>query len=310
MGKLRFGRHTVETSNEDKVFFPDEKITKGDLIEYYQRIAETMLPYVKQRPLTMKRFPDGIEGESFFQKEIGDYFPDWIERATVKKEGGKVTHVICNNAATLVYLANQACIEPHLWLSTKDRPNNPDQLIIDLDPSGDDFDAVRFGARAVKVLFEELGLRPLLKTTGSRGAHVLVPLDRSADFDTVRRFAQDVARLLAERHPDKLTIETRKAKRRGRLLLDTARNAYAQTAVAPYSVRAKPGAPVAAPLDWDELGDGNLDAQRYNIKNIFQRLGKKSDPWKGLSRLGRSLNAARSRLDEMLKEEDADMTTR
>jgi bifunctional non-homologous end joining protein LigD len=310
MGKLRFGRHTVETSNEDKVFFPDEKITKGDLIEYYQRIAETMLPYVKQRPLTMKRFPDGIEGESFFQKEIGDYFPDWIERATVKKEGGKVTHVVCNNAATLVYLANQACIEPHVWLSTKDRPNHPDQLIIDLDPSGDDFAAVRFGARALKALFEELGLRPFLKTTGSRGAHVLAPLDRSADFDTVRRFAQDVARLLAQRHPDKLTIETRKAKRRGRLLLDTARNAYAQTAIAPYSVRAKPGAPVAAPLDWDELGDGNLDAQRYNIKNIFRRLGKKSDPWKGLSRLGRSLNAARSRLDEMLKEEDADMTTR
>lgn len=304
MGKLRLGRFTVETSNEDKILFPDDKITKGDLIEYYQRIAETLLPYVKQRPLTMKRFPDGIDGESFFQKEIGDYFPDWMDRATVKKEGGKVTHVICNNAAVLVYLANQACIEPHVWLSRKDKPNHPDQLIIDLDPSGEDFASVCFAARAVRVLFDDLDLESFVKTTGSRGAHVLVPLDRSENFDAVRKFAQDAARLLAARHPDKLTIETRKAKRRGRLLLDTARNAYAQTAIAPYAVRAKPGAPVATPVDWDELGNAKLDAQRYNIKNVFQRLGKKSDPWKDLSRLGRSLDDARRRLNQILKEED------
>ena len=303
MGKLRFGRFTVETSNEDKIFFPDDKITKGDLIEYYQRIAETLLPYVKLRPLTMKRFPDGINGESFFQKEIGNYFPDWIERMTVKKEGGTVTHVICNNSATLVYLANQACIEPHVWLSRKDELYHPDQLIIDLDPAGDDFAPVRFAARAIREVFEDLDLKAFVKMTGSRGAHVLVPLDRSANFDTVREFARDAARLLAARHPDKLTIETRKTKRRGRLLLDTARNAYAQTAIAPYAVRAKPGAPVATPVDWDELGDAKLDARRYNIKNIFQRLSKKSDPWKELSRLGRSLDDARRGLREMLKEE-------
>jgi len=303
MGKLRFGRVTVETSNEDKIFFPDDKITKGDLIEYYQRIADTMLPHIRQRPLTMKRFPDGIDGESFFQKKIGDYFPDWIERTTVKKEGGMVTHVICNNAATLVYLANQACIEPHVWLSRKDKPNHPDQLIIDLDPAGEDFASVLFAARATKQLFEALDLKPFVKTTGSRGAHVLVPLDRSANFDAIREFARDAARLLVARHPDKLTIETRKAKRRGRLLLDTARNAYAQTAIAPYAVRAKPGAPVATPLDWDELGDARLDARRYNIKNIFQRLSKKSDPWKEVPRLGRSLDDARRRLDKMLKED-------
>lgn len=303
MGKLRFGRFTVETSNEAKIFFPDDKITKGDLIEYYQRIAETLLPYVKLRPLTMKRFPEGINGESFFQKEIGNYFPDWIERMTVKKEGGTVTHVICNNSPTLVYLANQACIEPHVWLSRKDELYHPDQLIIDLDPAGDDFAPVRFAARAIREVFEDLDLKAFVKTTGSRGAHVLVPLDQSANFDTVREFARDAARLLAARHPDKLTIETRKTKRRGRLLLDTARNAYAQTAIAPYAVRAKPGAPVATPVDWDELGDAKLDARRYNIKNIFQRLSKKSDPWKELSRLGRSLDDARRGLREMLKEE-------
>ena len=301
MSKLKFGRYTVETSNEEKLFFPDEKITKGDLINYYQEIADKMVPYLKERPLVMKRYPDGIKGESFFQKEIGDYFPDWIERVKVKKKGGTVTHVQCDNAATLVYLANQACIELHPWLSRSDKLHYPDQLIIDLDPSGDDFSQAVFGARVLKELFDELDLKAFLKTTGSRGLHVLVPLDRRANFDKVREFAQDTAKLLAQRHSDKLTIEARKAKRRGRLLIDTARNAYAQTAVAPYAVRAKPGAPVATPLDWDELGNKKLNSQSYNIRNIFRRLGRKTDPWKDLPRLGRSLKEARRRLDAILE---------
>ena len=301
MSKLKFGRYTVETSNEEKLFFPDEEISKGDLIDYYQKIAEKLVPCVKERPLVMKRYPDGINGESFFQKEIGDYFPDWIERVKVKKKGGTVTHVQCDNAATLVYLANQACIELHPWLSRSDKLHYPDQLIIDLDPSGDDFSQAVFGARVLKELFDELDLKAFLKTTGSRGLHVLVPLNRRANFDKVREFAQDAAKLLAQRHSDKLTIEARKAKRRGRLLIDTARNAYAQTAVAPYAVRAKPGAPVATPLDWDELANGKLNSQSYNVRNIFRRLGRKTDPWKDLPRLGRSLKEARRRLDAILE---------
>jgi len=301
MSKLKFGRYTVETSNEEKLFFPDEEISKGDLIDYYQKIAEKLVPCVKERPLVMKRYPDGINGESFFQKEIGDYFPDWIERVKVKKKGGTVTHVQCDNAATLVYLANQACIELHPWLSRSDKLHYPDQLIIDLDPSGDDFSQAVFGARVLKELFDELDLKAFLKTTGSRGLHVLVPLDRRANFDKVREFAQDTAKLLAQRHSDKLTIEARKAKRRGRLLIDTARNAYAQTAVAPYAVRAKPGAPVATPLDWDEIGNKKLNSQSYNVRNIFRRLGRKTDPWKDLPRLGRSLKEARRRLDAILE---------
>jgi len=301
MSKLKFGRYTVETSNEEKLFFPDENITKDDLINYYQEIADKMVPYLKERPLVMKRYPDGIKGESFFQKEIGDYFPDWIERVKVKKKGGTVTHVQCDNAATLVYLANQACIELHPWLSRSDKLHYPDQLIIDLDPSGDDFSQAVFGARVLKELFDELDLKAFLKTTGSRGLHVLVPLDRRANFDKVREFAQDTAKLLAQRHSDKLTIEARKAKRRGRLLIDTARNAYAQTAVAPYAVRAKPGAPVATPLDWDELANKKLNSQSYNVRNIFRRLGRKTDPWKDLPRLGRSLKEARRRLDAILE---------
>lgn len=304
MGTLRFGQYIVETSHEDKIFFPDDAITKGDLIEYYKQVAEFLLPYIKDRPLTMRRYPDGINRESFFQKEAGDYFPDWIDRVEVKKEGGTVTHVLCNKTATLVYLANQASIELHPWLSRTSKLDYPDRLIIDLDPPGDDFGRARFAARALREIFEELDLRAFLKTTGSRGLHVLAPLDRSANFDTVRDFARDVARLLVRRHPDKLTIEARKEKRRGRLLIDIARNGYAQTAVAPYSVRAKAGAPVATPLDWDELSDNRLDSRRYNIKNIFRRLGRKADPWEGLARAARSLERPRRRLNAMLEKEE------
>jgi bifunctional non-homologous end joining protein LigD len=304
MGTIRFGRYTVETSKEDKVFFPHDHITKGDVIKYYERVAEALLPYVKDRPLVMKRYPDGIKGDSFFQKEIRDYFPDWIDRIKVKKEGGSVTHAVCNNTGTLIYLANQACIELHPWLSRTKKLDYPDQLIIDLDPPGQDFSNARFAARALRDLLEELDLRPFLKTTGSRGLHVLVPLDRKANFDAVRRFAQDVALLLAHRHSDKLTVELYKDKRRGRLLIDTARNSYAQSAIAPYSLRAIPGAPVAAPLDWDELSDGRLDSQRFNINNLFRRLDRKADPWEGLGRSSRSLQGPRRRLNALLEREN------
>jgi bifunctional non-homologous end joining protein LigD len=301
---MKVGGHKIEISHEDKVFFPKAKITKGDVIAYFRDVARVMLPHVRERPLAMHRHPDGIKGEGFFQKDVPDYFPSWIKRVTTpRKEGGKIDNVVCNNAATLVYLANQACITPHVWLSRGDKLDCPDQLIFDLDPPGNKFALVRFAAKALREFFDELGLRSFVKTTGSRGLHVMVPLDRKQNFDTVRKFAQDVARVLAHRHPKRLTVEPRKNKRRGRLFLDTARNSYAQHAVAPYAVRAIEGAPIATPLSWDEVGDSKLNAQRFNIKNIFQRLGRKSDPWKNLRRAARSLKTARERLDAIMKKE-------
>jgi bifunctional non-homologous end joining protein LigD len=301
---MKVDGHQIEISHEDKVFFPKARITKGDVIDYFQRAARVMLPHVRQRPLAMHRHPDGIEGEGFFQKEVPDYFPRWIERVTTpRKEGGKIDNVVCNNAATLVYLANQACITPHVWLSRRDKLDCPDQLIFDLDPPGKRFALVRFAAKALREIFGELGLPSFVKTTGSRGLHVMVPLDRRQNFDAVREFAQDVARVLAHRHPRRLTVEPRKNKRRGRLFLDTARNSYAQHAVAPYAVRAIEGAPIATPLAWNEVSHRKLDAQRFNIKNIFQRLRRKSDPWKNLHRSARSLTAARRRLDRIIKKE-------
>lgn len=282
---------SLEISHPHKVYFPGEGLTKANLISYYRRIAAIMLPYVKQRPLTMQRFPDGIASDGFYQKEAPDYFPDWIERVPVPVAAHQDTQpqILCNYAATLVYLVNQGCITPHVWLSQADKLEYPDRLIFDLDPPDDDFDLVRAAARALRVRLSALGLTPYVMTTGSRGLHVAAPLDRSAHFDAVRAFARQIVAQLAAQHPDKFTIETRKEQRDGRLLLDYLRNAYAQTAVAPYAVRALPGAPIATPLDWDELDRPELHAQRYTVANIFLRLGQKKDPWRAIDENGRSL---------------------
>lgn len=201
-----------------------------------------------------------------------------------------VTHVVCNNAATLVYLANQACITQHIWLSRANRLRNPDRMVFDFDPSyEEDFGSVVSAAWALKELLEEMDLPSLVMTTGSRGLHVAVPLDGKADFPVVRAFAQNIASVLVSRYPRNLTIEQRKGQRWGRVFVDTLRNSYAQTMVAPYSVRAKPGAPVATPLDWSELCDSKMRPQLYTLENIFLRLGQQDDPWRQMQRHAASL---------------------
>ncbi len=299
MATYRFGPYTVEASNEDKLLFPDDGLTKGDLIAYYDRIAPMMLPHLRERPLALHRYPDGIHRAGFVQQACPDYFPAWIARATVDKEGGTITHAVCNHRAALVYLANQGVVTPHVWLSRTDRPRHPDRLVFDLDPPDDDTGLVRDAARAVRALLDDLGLPAYVMTTGSRGLHVVTPLDRSADYDTVRAFARDAADLLTHRHPDLLTTEPRRADRRGRLYLDTLRNAYGQTTVPPYAVRPRPGAPVATPLHWAEVDDPTLASDRYTIRNLFRRLAQVDDPWAGLARHAHALRAPRERLDAL-----------
>jgi bifunctional non-homologous end joining protein LigD len=291
MGQITLDAYTVEVSNTDRVLFPDDSITKGDLIDYYHRIATVMLPHLRERPLNMQRFPRGIAAAGFWQQDTPNYFPEWVERVTVEKEeGGLVTHVVCNNAATLVYLANQGCVTQHIWLSRASQLRNPDRMVFDFDPSHDeDFDSVISAVWALKGLLEEMDLTPLVMNTGSRGLHVVIPLDGHADFPVVRAFAQDVASVLVSRYPRDLTIEQRKGQRQGRVFVDTLRNSYGQTMVAPYSVRAKPGAPVATPLDWNELSDSKMHTQRYTLKNIFLRLGQRDDPWEQIPRHAASL---------------------
>jgi len=302
MGERRFGRIAVETSNEDKVLFPDAGLTKGDLMDYYEKVADRMLPWLEDRPLVLHRFPDGIGKPGFYQKQVAEHFPGWVDRVEVRKgEGGSQELVVCNKKATLVYLANLGCITLHPWLCRRDRLDHPDQLVVDLDPPGGDFAEVRKAARWVRDLLQELGLPVYLKTTGSKGVHLVVPLDRREDFDSVRAFARECMELLVARHPDALTTEVRKSKRRGRVFLDVARNAYAQTAVAPWSVRPVPGAPVSAPIAWKELG--RVDARSFTLLNLFRKTARRADPWKGMRRRARGLGTARRRLAALRDEE-------
>ena len=288
--------HQVSITRPQKVLFPDDGLTKGDVIDYYKRAASRMIPYLRNRPLVMQRYPDGIRGEGFYQKAAAAYYPKWIERVTVKKAGGTVKHVVCNDPETLVYLANQAVITFHIWLSQVDRIYYPDQMAFDLDPSAGDFQAVINTARSLKKLLDELDMPAFLKTTGSRGLHIIVPLDGKHDFDEVREFSREVAAFLVAEDPEHRTLEQSKSKRGGRLLIDINRNAYAQTFVAPYSIRARDGAPVSVPLDWSELNDKKLRPDGLTIRNVFQHLDASEDPWKRFRKRVGSIDAARRKL--------------
>jgi bifunctional non-homologous end joining protein LigD len=296
----RVGRRSIRVSNAGKVLWPDDGITKVQLIDYYEAVAGAMLPHVRERLMTLERYPDGIGRGRFFSKDVPAYFPDWIDRETVGKKGGTVTHVVCKDKATLVYLANQASITLHVGLSRTDRLDYPDQMIFDLDPSTEDFSTVRSTALEMKSLLEDLGLAPYAKTTGSKGLHVVVPLDRKTPFGAARRFAGDVAGLVAARAPDLLTTEQRKVKRSGPLYLDHGRNAFGATAAAPYTVRARPGAPVAVPLAWEEVEGDFLRPDAFGLEAAAERATNGPDPWRDWRRRARSLKRPRARLDARL----------
>jgi bifunctional non-homologous end joining protein LigD len=299
--EVRFGRLTVALSNTDKIFFPDEGLTKGEVIGYYHETAERIMPYLRGRPIAMARYPDGIDGERIFQKNVPGYFPGWVRTAEVGKQDGTLRHVVCDNAATLVYLANQGCIEVHVFGSRADRIDRPDQVVFDLDPAGaHDFRlACQTALRLRELLESGLGLTSYVRTTGGKGLHVHVPLNRRARFGDVRDFARAVAQRLEATSPAELTTAQRKDARSGRLFIDVMRNAYAQTVVAPYAVRARPGAPVATPLHWDELTDTALAPDRFTIRTVTKRAGDRADPWAGFWRNRHDLRRAQSALDEL-----------
>ena len=284
---MKVGRYTVELTHEDKRIFPG--ISKGEFVAYYNAIAPVMLPYMKDRPVTMHRFVNGIKQEGFYQKDAGSYFPSWIMTKAIKKQGGGVVHyVVCNNAATLVYLANQLCITPHIWLSKIDKLRYPDRMIFDLDPSINNFKYVCKVAQRVRELLQARGLAPFVMTTGSRGLHVVTPLKRTHTFNQVRAFAHTIAQEIVRDDPKHCTLEFYKQQRKGAIFIDILRNTYAQTTVAPYAVRARLGAPVATPLEWDELSDLR-SSHYYAIRTIHKRLETIGDPWDGIARYARSL---------------------
>ncbi|MDA8387282.1 MAG: non-homologous end-joining DNA ligase [Nitrospiraceae bacterium] len=306
------GRH-IELTNLGKVLFRESGITKAELIGYYDRIAPVMLPLIKGRPITMHRFPGGAGEGGFFQKRAASYFPEWVNRARIGIREGIGTgeraatkfmeQITCENRATLVYLANLACI-PHVWLSRVDKIDYPDRMVFDLDPASgppedpSGFESVRYGALMLREVLTGAGMESFVMTTGSRGLHVTVPLRRDADFSETRDFASAVAGVIAGLAPDYFTSEFARGERGGRLFIDTYRNAFAQTAVAPYAVRALPGAPVAAPVDWEEVKDRRrrLTARKYTIRNIFERLDRRGDPWKAMAGKSFSVKSAVTRL--------------
>lgn len=298
---MKIGNYDIELKNGDKIFFPESEITKGDLIDYYEKASDFILPYLTDRPLSLNRYPDGIQKEGFYQKKVSDYFPDWIDTAKVKKKEGGTNHqVVCNKKGTLVYLTNQGTISFHPWLSTTADLNKPDKLVFDLDPPDSDFQIVIKGAKALhSLLEEELGLNTFVMTTGSKGLHVVCPVKPEKDFDEVHTFAKNVAEHIAEKNSDSFTTKNRKDQREGRLFIDYMRNAYAQTSIPPFSVRAREGAPIATPLDWDELNNSDLTSQTYTIKIIFRRLSQKDDPWNHYHRKQTKLNNSIKKLNEI-----------
>jgi bifunctional non-homologous end joining protein LigD len=289
----------VEVTHPDRVLFPDDGITKRDLVDYYCEVADTMLPHLKDRPLNVQRFPRGIDQKGFLQQDFADSAPEWVSRVEVAKEGGTVVHPLAERPEALGWLANQNCLTLHIWQSRKGRLDKPDRLVFDLDPSDSDFAVVRQTARAVAEVLDDLGLVCYLQTTGSRGLHVVAPLRADADFDTARQFARDVAEVVVADDPAHRTLEVRKGKRDSRVYLDVMRNAYAQTAVAPYSVRPRRGAPVATPLEWDELASRGMRADRFTIRDIPKLLSGQPDPWADMYRRSRSLNGPIKRLAKL-----------
>jgi bifunctional non-homologous end joining protein LigD len=280
---MRAGRRDVEITHPGKVLFPDG-ITKCDLAAYYRDVAPTMLPHVHDRPVSMQRFNAGIERPGFFQKDIPRGAPDWVGRVRVPKKGGTVCHVLANETATLVWLANQNCITPHVSTARVDRLDRPDRIVWDLDPAGDDFGLVRRTALELGALLRDAGCEPFAMTTGSRGIHVVVAIRRRFGYEAVRDAALAVAEALADRHPDALTTAFRKERREGRLFLDVNRNGRAQTAVPPYAVRPRPGAPVAAPVRWAEVEDDGLRPDAWGLRSVLDRLERDGDPWADIAR--------------------------
>lgn len=288
--EIRSGRRRVGITHPEKPLFTDPEVTKRDLAHHYEQVAAAMLPHVRGRPLAMEVFPQGVDERGFFVKKAPAHFPDWIETAEVPKRGGSNRQVVIENAATMVFLAGQNVVTPHVWLSRIDALHQPDRLIIDLDPApGVEFTEVRAAARETGARLREAGLVPFAMVTGSRGVHVVCPLRRGPDFTQVHRFTRAIAEGLVAEHPDRLTLEWQRTDRGRRIYLDVNRVAYAQHVVAPYGVRARRGAPVAMPIHWEELEHAGLAPDGWTVRSAGARLASEGDPWKGIGRRARGL---------------------
>lgn len=283
-------------THPEKVLFPDAGITKGELAAYYESIAPVMIPHIRNRPVTMERFPAGIGKKGFIQKDVSKGFPDWLERVEVPKKDGVVHHPLVTDTRSLLWLANQNSITPHVWVTRAPDLYHPDICVFDLDPSVDDDEGLRAAALALRDVLEELGLPSWIKTSGSKGYHIAVPLDGKSETGEVAGFAHAVGTLLVVRHPKTLTQEFHKKDRGRRILVDTGRNGYSATFAAAYAVRARPGAPVSAPCTWEEIENGSVQPKTFTLRNMDARIEKVGDLWQHMRRRKRSLKTPLERL--------------
>jgi bifunctional non-homologous end joining protein LigD len=283
-------------THPEKVLFPEDGITKGELAAYYESIAPIMVPHIRGRPVTMERYPAGIGQKGFMHKDVSKGFPSWLERVEVPKKDGTVHHAVINDTRSLLWMANQNTITPHVWSTRAPDLYHPDICVFDLDPSVEDPDMLRSATLAVRDLLKELGLPSWLKTSGSKGFHIAVPLDGKTNMGDVARFAHAVGSLLVSRHPETLTQEFSKADRGRRIYVDTGRNGYSATWAAPYAVRAKPGAPVSAPCTWEELERGEVGPRSFTLRTMSDRIAASGDLWSDMRRLRRSLRRPLDRL--------------
>lgn len=288
--QIKVGRRVLPITHPDKLLFPDMGYTKYDLISYYADMADHMMPLIKDRPLVMHRFVADIEHEGFYHKDAPDYFPSWIQRTLVRNQDESTTaYVVAAEKAVIPYLASQGCITPHSWLSRSDKLNHPDRMIFDLDPGLASFALVRKAALVLRDALERSAVYPYVMTTGSQGMHVVIPIIRRYTLEQVRACAKNLAIQLVDQHPALFTTQLRKDKRGKRVFIDYLRNGFGATAVVPYAVRALPTAPVATPIEWEEVEDSRLTSQRYTIATVGQRLEKKGDPWQKITKHARSL---------------------
>jgi len=297
-------------THPEKVLFPDSGITKGELCAYYEAVAPLMLPHVRGRPITMERFPSGIDKKGFIQKDVSKGFPSWLERVAVENRNEtarETTHYpLVTDARALVWFANQNSITPHVWISRVPNLYQPDLCVFDLDPSEDDPKALRTAALAVRDLLEEFGLPSYPKTSGSKGFHILIPLDGEGDAESAWRFAHGAGAVLVKRHPEILTQEFIKADRAGRIFVDTGRNLPGATFAAVYAVRPKPGAPVSAPCTWQEVERAAVGPQTFTLRTMAARIAGVGDLWSAMDERSCSLRDATAKLRSMLTEEDWD----
>jgi len=287
-------------THPEKILFPGDGITKGELASYYEMIAPLMLPHLRRRPITMERYHRGITEQGFFQKDVSKGFPEWLQRVEVPKHGGTVHHPLANDTRSLLWLANQNSITIHVWPSRTPNLYNPDICIFDFDPSREnDLEPLRAAALHLRDLLAELGLPSWIKTSGSKGFHIAVPLDGKSDFGVVARFAHSVGKILVQRDPENLTQEFSKVDRGGRILVDTGRNGYSATYAATYTVRARPGAPVSAPCTWEELEQGAVGPGTFTLRTMAQRISAVGDLWADLLKTKRSLQRPIERLQKL-----------